>query len=164
MTSAATQYNLLAVLGGGFRARGELSRNSLARTRIAIELYRQVPRPILFSGGKTRRDTDQSEAEAMAALAAAQGVASEHLLLETRSQNTWENALFCAPLLKDHVGRNVLLITSPYHMRRALLCFRAHGIQLVEYSGPFPQELITTKAIVGEYAAFLRTWLRLQLK
>lgn len=66
-------------------------------------------------------------AEPMRDLLVSQGIPRNAILLEDASTSTRENALFVARLLQDNPGRRVLL-TSDYHMRRALGAFRKVGI------------------------------------
>lgn len=48
-----------------------------------------------------------------------------HLVLEQMSRNTLENAIYSRELILKHKVRSVCLITSRYHMKRALLIFRS---------------------------------------
>lgn len=64
------------------------------------------------------------------------GVDKSDLILEKRSQNTWENAQFTAPLItalfkqeNAAPSSNILLVTSGFHMRRSLLYFNRFGIR-----------------------------------
>ncbi len=50
---------------------------------------------------------------------------ADHLLLEQLSRNTLENAIYSRDLVLRHKIRSVSLITSRYHMNRALLIFRS---------------------------------------
>jgi uncharacterized SAM-binding protein YcdF (DUF218 family) len=56
------------------------------------------------------------------------GVPSKDLVLETRSLDTWQNALFSRPLLERIGAQRVWLVTSGFHMRRAMLDFADAGI------------------------------------
>ena len=56
------------------------------------------------------------------------GVPPEAILLEGRSRNTRENALYTAEILSAEGIDRVLLVTSALHMPRALATFRAAGI------------------------------------
>jgi uncharacterized SAM-binding protein YcdF (DUF218 family) len=44
--------------------------------------------------------------------------------LETHAANTHENVLFSQRILESNGWRRVLLVSSPYHMRRAMLTWR----------------------------------------
>jgi uncharacterized SAM-binding protein YcdF (DUF218 family) len=48
----------------------------------------------------------------------------ENVYLEKASRNTLENAIFAREMLLQHDVRSIMLITSRYHMKRALLIFR----------------------------------------
>ncbi len=73
-----------------------------------------------------------AEATVIARLLAARGVAADRMLLEPRARNTWENAAHSTRLLR--VGQQafdpVLLVTDPWHLPRAMLAFRAHGLRV----------------------------------
>ncbi|RFP63741.1 YdcF family protein [Hymenobacter lapidiphilus] len=58
------------------------------------------------------------------------GVPRQDILLETRSRNTHENALYTKELLAQHPEiKRTVLITSAFHMRRAEGCFAKVGLQ-----------------------------------
>ncbi len=57
------------------------------------------------------------------------GVPKEDIVIEDTSLTTRENALACASLLKNEPGPYVLL-TSDFHMFRALRAFRKAGISI----------------------------------
>lgn len=56
------------------------------------------------------------------------GVPAQDLLLEPRSANTWQNAKFTQPMLHAVSPARVWLVTSGFHMRRALAYFARFGI------------------------------------
>ena len=58
------------------------------------------------------------------------GVPREAIRAEAESRNTEENAKFVADLLKDRDHPKVLLVTSAWHMRRALLMYRRYAPNL----------------------------------
>ena len=77
----------------------------------------------------------------------------ENVVIEAVSGNTEENALWLANIAKEHAWEKIILITSPYHMRRARLIFNSvlssqnHPMQIETLSAfqePFePGEWIT---------------------
>lgn len=75
--------------------------------------------------------SNMSEAERMAALATEYGVSADQMLLETRSRNTHENALFVAQRLRERGWQRVLLVTSASHMRRGVGVFERQGIDVI---------------------------------
>jgi len=58
------------------------------------------------------------------------GVPRGAIRAEAESRNTEENAKFVADLLKDRDHPKVLLVTSSWHMRRALLMYRRYAPNL----------------------------------
>ena len=61
-------------------------------------------------------------------LALAAGVAEDCLVLETDSRSTLENARCSARIMRARGWTKALVVTDAVHLPRALLAFRAHGI------------------------------------
>lgn len=76
---------------------------------------------IVLSGGNA--EGYEPESIAMANVLKQLGIPAESILLESKSRNTWQNALYTLPILKEQGIKRVLLVTSAYHMRRALAVF-----------------------------------------
>lgn len=112
--------DLIFVFGGRHRERAVR----------AAELYRAGLAPfILFTGGD-KRGTGRAESAVLAEVAQGEGVPEEHLLTEERSANTEENVLYGRELLRqvDRLAavHRALLISAPYHLRRAKATFLRH--------------------------------------
>ena len=70
------------------------------------------------------------------------GIPPDDLIIETRSDNTYENALNVSEILqRDYPQSPYLLITSAIHMRRASACFTGSAIEV---------DLYPTNKLVGE--------------
>lgn len=80
------------------------------------------------------------------------GVPKEDIIIENTSTTTRENALECAKILKDLPGRNVLL-TSDFHMFRAIRTFRKVGVKV--QPRPIPDAGKRAAGIVMRWSAFL---------
>jgi uncharacterized SAM-binding protein YcdF (DUF218 family) len=93
-----------------------------------------------------------STAEAMRDFLVAQGIPPERIWLEARSRSTRENALFAKPLLAELPGRKVLL-TSDYHMYRAVRVFRKLGLEV--FPRPFPDMRKRTESPLERWDVFL---------
>jgi uncharacterized SAM-binding protein YcdF (DUF218 family) len=91
--------------------------------------------PIVLSGGNAHLvgATRHTEARGMAEALAALGVAPERLVLEERSKNTWQNALQSREIAEPQPGETWLLVTSAWHMPRAMGTFRQAGFDVVPY-------------------------------
>jgi uncharacterized SAM-binding protein YcdF (DUF218 family) len=56
------------------------------------------------------------------------GIASDRIVIEPRSRNTRENALESQRIIEKEGWTRLLIVTSAFHMPRALACFRAIGV------------------------------------
>src|SRR5262249_13615944 len=65
------------------------------------------------------------------------GVPPEAILLEDRSLNTHENAVFSFQILTARQVRRILLVTSAMHMPRAVAAFRKAGFEVVPTPADF---------------------------
>lgn len=125
----------IVLLGGGMvrfadeYQRMRLTDGSVRRTLYAATLAEQSGLPVLITGGGRGEDSPDIEAERMGDLLRQLG--GEAQWLETRSRTTWENAWYSAPLLKAAGIETVVLVTDAWHMRRAVRCFQAVGINVV---------------------------------
>jgi uncharacterized SAM-binding protein YcdF (DUF218 family) len=106
----------------GFRP-GQLS---LYRLRTAAALHRRTGLPILVSGG-----VGQPHAPALADVLA-QSLKDDFQTparwVETKSNDTWQNAHFSAAILRANGITSIYLVTHAWHMRRALVAFRDTGL------------------------------------
>ncbi|MEZ0610992.1 YdcF family protein [Fibrella sp. WM1] len=86
------------------------------------------------------------------------GIPTRDLLWETRSRNTQENALFSARLLRQHYKTSqCVVVTSAFHMRRALACFAREGITATPFAGSYmqqPGQLVLADVLVPHEQAF----------
>ncbi len=125
----------VVVLGGGWEARGRLGKSTLERYRYGIHLFQQgYGKYLIFSGGNLWGNP--SEAEEMAEMAMSDGFSDKEIIIEDSSETTWENTLFVKRILLDKKLQSVVLVTSPYHSRRAGTMFADKGITVI--SAPVP--------------------------
>jgi uncharacterized SAM-binding protein YcdF (DUF218 family) len=100
-----------------------ISGDTGARAGSAIALWKQGYAPVLiFSGGSSDPDSVAS-AELMKRTAVAEGVPANAIVVEGASATTEENAENVADLMKRRGLRSAILVTSPYHQRRAAMLF-----------------------------------------
>ena len=132
----------IVVLGGAISpdisaARGAVALNEAAeRITAAAELARRYPNArIIFSGGSVRSLFDNapprppSRSKELEAL----GVAHDRITAEEQSRNTIENAVFSRLIAQPKPGERWLLVTSAFHMPRAIAAFRAAGFPVEAY-------------------------------
>jgi uncharacterized SAM-binding protein YcdF (DUF218 family) len=131
----------IIVLGGAISpdisaARSEVALNESAeRLTVAAELALRYPEArVLFSGGSGALIFGEgSEAEFAARVFESFGVSRRRVLLEDRSRNTLENAILSKDLARPQPGQRWLLVTSAYHMPRAIGIFRKAGFDVEPY-------------------------------
>ncbi len=125
----------MVVLGGVVTpdvsaARNEVALNESAERLTAVaELARRYPKArIVFSGGSgSLLYRDETEAEFALRLLESFGIARERIATEDQSRNTVENAEFSRRLAAPKAGERWLLVTSAYHVPRAVGVFRRIG-------------------------------------
>jgi uncharacterized SAM-binding protein YcdF (DUF218 family) len=122
----------------------------------AVALARRLPGArVVFSGGSGRLLTvEEPEAAGAGRLFAALGVAEDRITLEGKSRNTHENAVLTAQIVKPQPHQRWLLVTSAWHMPRAMGCFRQAGFAVeawpVDYRTPRPLDLTRVYGSVPE--------------
>ncbi|MFC5583530.1 YdcF family protein [Nitratireductor kimnyeongensis] len=131
----------IIVLGGGLEgsinmARGgyELNASGDRFVETAILARRFPQAKILISGGQGAVFlAGEGDADTAPRLLAALGVAAGRLVLENRSRDTFENAHFSRELVKPAAGETWLLVTSAFHMPRAVGVFRKVGFPVTPW-------------------------------
>ena len=139
----------IIVLGGATAdgavaaARGQPVLNGSAeRLTAAMALHRQMPdKPFVVSGFSGRLNPrGWNEAEITARLFQQQGVDPARVRFEAQSRNTAENARLTATLVGRDAAQPWLLVTSAWHMPRAVASFRAEGLEVLPYPVDFRTE------------------------
>jgi uncharacterized SAM-binding protein YcdF (DUF218 family) len=131
----------IVVLGGAITpdvstARNTVTLNEAAERMTAVaELARRYPAArIVFSGGSAALVFHgATEAEFAVRLLESLGVGRERILAEDRSRNTAENALFSKDLANPKPGERWLLVSSAYHLPRAVGVFRKASFPVEAY-------------------------------
>ena len=163
-----TSHSAIVVLGGGLRGFAPeydhegLADNTLRRVLYAVEVASR-PLPVLVSGGGPD-DSDDTEAALMAQMLGRMNLAPRWR--EDRSRNTWENAVLSADLLRQDGIDTVVLVTDAWHMRRAVPCFEAQGMNVLPAptgfrGGTYPdlRTLVPERTALFQNGDALREWL-----
>jgi uncharacterized SAM-binding protein YcdF (DUF218 family) len=114
----------------------------------AVVLARRFPQAkIVFSGGDgALAYRGLTEAEVVRRFFLEMGIDLSRVIFEDRSRTTYENAVFTKEVLGPRPGEHWLLVTSAFHMPRALDAFRAVGFEVtpwpVDYRTRGYQDLI----------------------
>ncbi|GJE59831.1 YdcF family protein [Methylobacterium trifolii] len=131
----------IVVLGGGVDADASMDRNQVIfndageRPVYLADLARRYPAArLVFSGGSgSLREDTLGEADVVGRFADTLGLPRSRLILENRSRNTEENARFSAAMVQPKPGERWLLVTSAWHMPRAMGCFRRAGFSVTAF-------------------------------
>lgn len=104
-----------------------------ARITEAAVLYRdcrqaRVGCKLLVSGGDPSR-VGTTLAASYGRVLGELGVPNGDLILESRSNNSWQNAQFSRPLLARLGAPRIWLVSSAWHLRRSMLYFDRFGIE-----------------------------------
>lgn len=106
-------------------------RVTLAAAKLKAEQYKAN---VILSGGA--RVQGISEAELMGSLLHQLGVPAANIMLESRSQNTAENAVYVRTMLKEQGIEQIRLLTSPIHGYRAVKTFDFVGFDVCLEAAP----------------------------
>jgi len=113
-TGKCTKSNAIVVVSGG---------DTRARTEAGINLYKNGWADTLIFSGAAQDKSGPSNAEAMQIQAINAGVPPSATLIEVKSESTQQNAINTKTLVKDLQYKDIILVTSGYHQRRASLEF-----------------------------------------
>lgn len=95
-----------------------------ARTSEAVALFKQGWAKTLIVSGAALDPTGPSNAAVMRREAIAAGVPNDAILVDELSQDTSGNALGVAQMARDNNLHTIIVVTSPYHQRRAGIVFK----------------------------------------
>ncbi len=162
-SSALPKADVIVVLGGMTRSQiaprpiPEISEEG-DRLIYAAWLYQHGAAPnLLLSGGQPFLKAGESyEADEMAMLLGLMGVPNEALWRESKSNNTYENAIESKKLLDEKGITRIILVTSALHMPRSVAIFQKQGFDVI----PAPTDFWITEA---DWTHYLQPDLSLQL-
>jgi uncharacterized SAM-binding protein YcdF (DUF218 family) len=143
--TVASQVGVI-VLGGSFKsaesmvAHGQVPLGEAAErlTQAAALLHQHPEWALVFLGGEGRLlPTGLTEAQMARQFFLEQGIAEDRIQLESRSRTTRENAQQVAQLLGPRCQQPWLLITSAWHMPRAMEEFQKTGCRITPYPADY---------------------------
>ncbi|WP_281745167.1 YdcF family protein [Thermanaerovibrio acidaminovorans] len=125
-----TDDGVIVLLGGGVRYDRDLKPYQLGnytsvRVLKALQLHRDTGWPIVCCGGNPRLDPDPEASEANLMAQTLMDMGATQVYREGRSRTTWENLVNALPILRRLNRRNVVIVTSSFHMPRAIMTARA---------------------------------------
>jgi len=107
----------------------------------------------VITGGQGPRE-DITEAEAMRRLLAENDIGEERILIENKSRSTIENLKF-ADELYDLLDKNIVIVTSDYHMFRSLSIAKRLGYKNAAGLAARSQVSVLPAYLLREYVAVM---------
>ena len=148
----------IVVLGAGLTG-SRVTPLLAARIEKGIELLDHNPKAALIMSGGQGPGEDIPEGRAMADYAIHRGVDADKIIVEDRSASTEENLLFSRELKQKERPR-VIVVTTAYHVFRALLLARQQKMACVGF-GARTKWYFTLNALLREFIGYLSlTWKR----
>lgn len=120
-------YDVIIVLGAQVRAEGVPSEALRRRMTLALERYREAPVPIICCGAQGHGEPC-AEGDFMCGWLAGHGADPARLISEDQSFDTLQNVLNAKAIMQAHGWARALVVTSDYHIRRALAICRYYGV------------------------------------
>lgn len=153
----------IVVFGGGVGETGSPGKSTMERSRFSVDLYnRGFANNIIYSSGYTWKYND---AENMKLFALSMGVPDSHVILEQRAGSTYENVKYVSQIMKEKGFKKIVLVSSPYNMRRASLVFKKMNKTIVViyvpveeaqfYHKTVPVKIEQIRGIVHEYLGII---------
>ncbi len=110
------------ILGNKLNDDGSITETMRERLRLALEIEKELkPEKFILSGGVANPKAGKSEAQVMIEFLIDAGVDKNKLIAEDKSLSTKQNALYSVPIVVELGASDVILCTTPEHMRRKYL-------------------------------------------
>ncbi len=171
-------FDGLILLGGFSSYQDEAGRivfnSSSDRLLQAMDLYKKGKvRYFVFTGGSALiLKKEKKEGDFLKEYLINMGIKEDSLLMESNSRNTHENAKFTSEILKErHLSdARFLLVTSAFHMRRAMACFQKEGIDVFPYktnpmqatrTPDFGDSIMPSASVLSSWEQLMREWVGL---
>jgi len=142
----------IIVLGAGIKGK-RVTPLLASRIDKGIELLKYNPSSKIILSGGMGPGEDIPEGVAMADYAKQNGVSEEKIIIENKSKNTYENLLFSSRLM-DKENPKIALVTTSYHVFRALVFAKKLNIPCIGY-GSKTKWYFTLNALIREYIGYL---------
>ncbi len=167
--------DVILLLGGGVNDKaqdltgtGAPSNEALSRVVTTARLQKMLKIPVIVSGGKVY-GFRAAEAPVLKRFLTDLGVPESMIILEDKSRDTIENARYTREICERRGFGKPILITSAYHLKRAVLSFTKVGLPVLPFPAGFsswenrrygltsflPNSLGLTRLALKEYLGLL---------
>jgi len=151
---------VIVLLGGGiyekapeYGGRDELGRFSMMRTLYAAKISRATGLPVYATGGGSITHESATEGAVMRRWLIEFGVPESKAYAEVAASNTWQNAVYIKKILGRRGIHHIVLVTSAWHMPRAVWCFKQNGLNVI----PAPADYLTKQSSY-DVRSFVPRW------
>ena len=151
------ESDVIIVLGAQVKEDGTPSVALTRRLTAALESYREKPQVIIVCGAKGGNEP-RAEGDVMRDWLLEQGVPAEDVIGETASFNTRQNLEYAKAMMEHRGLSQALVVTSDYHVARALELCRQVGISATGKGSPSKPEYFI-KNHFREGLSWIKLWL-----
>jgi uncharacterized SAM-binding protein YcdF (DUF218 family) len=151
------QGDVIILLGHGIYDKapdltGSGSPSGIYLTRIvtAVRLQKRLHIPIIVSGIEVLGDKVKED-HIVKRFLTDLGIPADKIILEDKSRDTFENAKFTQKICARSDFTNPILVTSAYHLKRAVMSFKKIGLQVL----PFPAGFKSWKGKQYRWSSYL---------
>lgn len=127
-----------------------------------IQLYHSKRiNKIIISGASGSLKSDLIESDYLKKYLLKIGIPENDVICERNSQNTYQNAQFTAKYINEtsiHSSANCLLITSDFHQRRAIACFKKANLNVDPYIINLEEKYISWESYIMPQSSVLFKW------
>ncbi len=146
--SSTKVADCIVLLGGGiyekspdYRGNASPYPDAVKRAVYAYLVYKRTELPVITAGGKRAGlESSTPEGEALKYLLIRLGVPEDKIMSETSSRNTYENIKNVKDLMFANGWKRAYIVTSAYHMKRALWVCKRLGVDAIPISTDFKVE------------------------
>lgn len=155
------ESDVIIVLGAQVKEDGTPSVALERRLTAALDSYREKPQVIIVCGAKGDNEP-RAEGDVMREWLLAQGVPEADVIAETASFNTRENLRYARGIMDERGLSQALVVTSDYHVARALELCRQEGISATGKGSPSKPEYFI-KNHLREGLSWVKLWAQMLL-
>ena len=133
------ESDVIIVLGAQVKEDGTPSVALERRLTAALETYRENRQTIIVCGAQGGNEP-RAEGDVMRDWLLARGVPETDIVAETQSFNTRENLRYARAIMQEQGLTQALVVTSDYHVARALMLCRQEGVAATGKGSPSKPE------------------------
>ena len=155
------ESDVIIVLGAQVKEDGTPSVALERRLTAALESYRAKPQILIVCGGQGGNEP-RAEGDVMCEWLLTKGVPEADVVAETDSVNTRENLRYARTIMEERGLTQALVVTSDYHVARALALCRQEGISATGKGSPSKPEYFI-KNHLREGLSWVKLWTQMLL-